>query len=329
MSRSADLNLIQNTHSRHHDHDKLAPPGELQELDVMKTKMTKMCYTLFFKWCCFKISLRRLILPKFLLVSLPLLLCSLITWEGLRHEERRWGWKKLRIERRCRASTTSMDPERTIKTWAHTRTTSGTLTEGWEITEWRWQHFCHNELMNHNIGLSLCYTEYTISELKNQIFHFLSELLGKSLWQRQQVHMSGTSYLTAKQPNTGSSIALSRSYLPPCPAPCPAWTRPLHRATAWSTTQPTAAAGTCRPHEDETENKNKPWDDLKTEESIYIHMYPPLLNITVHRHLICPQSPPLFHSEQLSWQTHDQIFLRNVKAVVLPDISVVFASSFV
>lgn len=42
---------------------------------------------------------------------------------------------KLRKEKRGRASTTSMDPERTIKTGAYTRTTSGTLTEGWEITE--------------------------------------------------------------------------------------------------------------------------------------------------------------------------------------------------
>lgn len=108
---------------------------------------------------------------------------------GMRHEERRWGkearMSKLRIEKRGRASTTSMDPERTIKTGAHTRTTSGTLTEGWEITEWRWQHFCHNELVNHNIGLSLCDKEYTISELKNQIFHLeksATKAAGPQVW---------------------------------------------------------------------------------------------------------------------------------------------------
>lgn len=41
--------LDSNTHSRHHDHDKLAPPDELQELDVMKTKMMQLCHTSFFK----------------------------------------------------------------------------------------------------------------------------------------------------------------------------------------------------------------------------------------------------------------------------------------
>lgn len=56
--------LDSNTHSRHHYHDKLAPPDELQELDVMKTKMMQLCHTSFFKWRCFKMSLQRLILLR-------------------------------------------------------------------------------------------------------------------------------------------------------------------------------------------------------------------------------------------------------------------------
>lgn len=127
---------------------------------------------------------------------------------GMRHEERRWGkearMSKLRIEKRGRASTTSMDPERTIKTGAHTRTTSGTLTEGWEITEWRWQHFCHNELVNHNIGLSLCDKEYTISELKNQIFHLLGKVCDKG--SRSTGLGPVTSLQNSRKQRTGSRI---------------------------------------------------------------------------------------------------------------------------
>lgn len=241
---------------------------------------------------------------------------------GMRHEERRWGKEarmtKLRIEKRGRASTTSMDPERTIKTGAHTRTTSGTLTEGWEITECRWQHFCHNELVNHNIGLSLCDIEYIISELKNQIFHLLGKVCDKG---------SGS---TGLGPVT--SLQNSRkagSYLPPCPAPCPAWTRPLRRATLWSRTQPTAAAGTCRTHEDETENQNKPWDD-PVDRRVHLHPHAsssPKYNRPQESDL--SSIPLLLHSEQLSRQTDAQIFLRNVQAVVLPDISVLFVSSFI
>lgn len=244
---------------------------------------------------------------------------------GMRQEERRWGkearMSKLRIEKRGRASKTSMDPERTIKTGAHTRTTSGTLTEGWEITECRWQHFCHNELVNHNIGLSLCDIEYIISELKNQIFHLeksATKAAGPQVWD-QLPHCKTAEN---REPEAGS-------YLPPCPAPCPAWTRPLRRATLWSRTQPTAAAGTCRTYEDETENKNKPWDD-PVDRGVHLHPHAsssPKYNRPQESDL--SSIPPCLHSEQLSRQTDAQIFLRNVQAVVLPDISVLLVSSFI